>query len=164
MKYSEAEIKTLRSQWMAGVPAITIARGLGRTVYGLTKAVRRYDLPARGNRSPILIPERRHAPIAVAPDRTAVARGQTGAISANLKRSVERDREGVEYVRQPVAYNRRAWEPLPATAPVSFTENTGCKWPVGEHSPYTFCNAKRTVGRPYCEAHQTMAYHPRVIA
>jgi hypothetical protein len=113
----------------------------------------------------VLTAEAKREPIAIAPNRTAVARRQTGAISANLKRSVERDREGVveKYIRQPTFYSK-AWEPLPGTTPASFTENTGCKWPIGEHSPYTFCNANRTVGRPYCEAHQTMAYHPRVIS
>lgn len=49
-----------------------------------------------------------------------------------------------------------AWDPLPGSTPVSFADNTGCKWPCGP-SPFLFCNEPRAGQAPYCEHHATIS-------
>jgi hypothetical protein len=48
-----------------------------------------------------------------------------------------------------------AWEALPGTSPVALEAATGCRWPIGEESPFTFCNAPAE--GVYCAVHREMS-------
>lgn len=52
-----------------------------------------------------------------------------------------------------------AWKRLPWSKPVELVNLSpdGCRWPIGEHSPYLFCNRFVVNGRPYCCTHNQMS-------
>lgn len=52
-----------------------------------------------------------------------------------------------------------AWLPLPGTTPKPLAEHQygECKWPIGE-APMLFCCAPALEEKPWCAAHDAMAY------
>lgn len=53
-----------------------------------------------------------------------------------------------------------AWAALPGTAPVGLEQVSGCRWPIGDAPPFTFCNDAPAEGSAYCPAHTTMGIRP----
>lgn len=54
-----------------------------------------------------------------------------------------------------------AWRALPGSHPVSLEQHhNGCRWPIGEDSPFLFCNEETLEGSPYCPAHTAMGTRP----
>ena len=53
-----------------------------------------------------------------------------------------------------------AWSALPDTTPYSLEDlpRDGCRWPIGDAPPYTFCGCKAQDKSSYCAAHKTRAY------
>jgi GcrA cell cycle regulator len=53
-----------------------------------------------------------------------------------------------------------AWDALPGTAPVAleFLARDGCRWPIGEDSPFLFCACNAVIGSSYCAAHKERAF------
>lgn len=49
-----------------------------------------------------------------------------------------------------------AWNALPGTTPVSMEllARDGCRWPIGEDSPFLFCGCKAAAGSSYCATHK----------
>lgn len=49
-----------------------------------------------------------------------------------------------------------AWNALPGTTPVSLEllARDGCRWPIGEDSPFLFCGCKAASGSSYCATHK----------
>lgn len=49
-----------------------------------------------------------------------------------------------------------AWQALPGSMPVALGDVTGCRWPIGQDSPYLFCN-EPVDGRSYCAHHRSFS-------
>lgn len=50
--------------------------------------------------------------------------------------------------------SQKAWDALPGSSPVPLEQRTGCKWPIGQHSPFLFCNAPTGEKGRYCPHHE----------
>lgn len=55
-----------------------------------------------------------------------------------------------------------AWSALPGTTPYSLEDlpRDGCRWPIGDAPPYTFCGCEAQDKSSYCAAHKARAYSP----
>jgi GcrA cell cycle regulator len=49
-----------------------------------------------------------------------------------------------------------AWNAVPGTIPVTLEllARDGCRWPIGEDSPFLFCGCKAASGSSYCATHR----------
>lgn len=49
-----------------------------------------------------------------------------------------------------------AWNALPGTTPVTLEllARDGCRWPIGDDSPFLFCGCKAAAGSSYCATHR----------
>lgn len=56
-----------------------------------------------------------------------------------------------KYLKSPV------WGALPESVPVPIEAVDGCRWPIGDKHPFTFCNLPIDQGH-YCKAHYRVAY------
>ena len=54
------------------------------------------------------------------------------------------------------------WSALPDTTPYSLEDlpRDGCRWPIGDAPPYTFCGCQAQDKSSYCAAHKARAYYP----
>jgi hypothetical protein len=48
------------------------------------------------------------------------------------------------------------WKALPGSYPVTIEEVDGCRWPIGEDAPFTFCDRPIERGH-YCAEHHRMS-------
>lgn len=185
MSWTDERVETLKRMWTEGQSASQIAKELG----GITRnavigKVHRLGLSNRatGEESPAVEP----APAVVAqPEPTQ----QPAAIQPEVRPEAEPDVEPA-FVQPPVVFSPRRpiaipGQPLPpqpgnneispeALASVrevekrarrlsliELTERT-CKWPIGDPATddFWFCGLPSVAGKPYCEAHVSVAFQP----
>jgi len=187
MSWTDERVETLKKMWGEGQSASQIAKELGGvTRNAVIGKVHRLGLSNRagsGGSASKAAPKEKPAAAAKAAPKPA-AKTKAAPASTPPKEEQELDENGI-----PISAARRAiipaGQPLPpqpsaneispeALAKVSEVEKTSkritlmeltektCKWPVGDPATddFWFCGLSVETGKPYCEAHNAVAFQP----
>ena len=168
MSWTDERVETLKRMWIEGQSASTIAKELGGvTRNAVIGKVHRLGLSNRAGQAPEAPAE---APAAPQPP---AAIPEPATFSAEPPPTSLRNRiipAGQPLPPQPSA-NEISAEALASVREVEkgaarlslmeLTERT-CKWPIGDPATeaFWFCGLPAQAGKPYCEAHVTVAFQP----
>jgi GcrA cell cycle regulator len=163
MSWTNERVELLKKLWGDGLSASQIAGELGGvTRNAVIGKVHRLGLSGRAKSSSSSAKPRRPRTTASPASQSAPKRPQTQPQtqgSAALK---------MEPTSAPVAEVQPVAEPIADVVPMSkratiltLTERT-CKWPIGDPATedFWFCGLSVQSGKPYCEAHVSVAFQP----
>ena len=158
-KAKEAELKQL---WeVQGKSATQVGKIFKRTRNSIIGKVHRMKLVKRKPKA---------VKVAIKAIKAVTPKGNNGAASKSrgMVEAVRKARE--EQVKPPnlpqpassYLLTGSRWGALPGTTPYSLEDlpRDGCRWPIGEASPYTFCGCKAIDKSSYCATHKARAYAP----
>ena len=174
MSWTDERVETLKRMWSEGSSASTIAKALGgvtrNAVIGKVHRLGLSNRVAGGSEDAAEASGARPAP---EPDRVEAARPVPATHSAEPVATPMRGRiipAGQPLPPQPSA-NEISPEALASVREVEkgaarldlmqLTERT-CKWPIGDPATadFWFCGLPAQSGKPYCEAHVSVAFQP----
>ena len=176
MSWTDERVETLKKMWGEGQSASQIAKELGGvTRNAVIGKVHRLGLSNRtgGGGSAKAAPKEKPAPKAAAkPKVTMHTESATPPTPVRTSMSARRQiiTAGQPLPPQPSA-NEISPEALASVREVEkkakkinlmeLTERT-CKWPVGDPATedFWFCGLTTQTGKPYCEAHVSVAFQP----
>lgn len=173
MSWTDERVETLKKMWSEGQSASQIAKELGGvTRNAVIGKVHRLGLSNRAGASSTPAPERKSAKAESAPAAKPAAK------SAPQEKVIEvtvTPRKPIVPAGQPLPPQPSANEISPETLAnvrevektskkislMDLTERT-CKWPVGDPATedFWFCGLAVQQGKPYCEAHVSVAFQP----
>ncbi len=173
MSWTDERVETLKKMWSEGQSASQIAKELGGvTRNAVIGKVHRLGLSNRAGASSTPAPERKSAKAESAPAAKPAAK------SAPKEKVIEvtvTPRKPIVPAGQPLPPQPSANEISPETLAnvrevektskkislMDLTERT-CKWPVGDPATedFWFCGLAVQQGKPYCEAHVSVAFQP----
>jgi GcrA cell cycle regulator len=84
--------------------------------------------------------------------------GKSGMVAARVERAVSKPPPPVALVESVTAN-----EPSPVGKQLAQLERHHCRWPIGDprQEGFHFCGRPPIPGRPYCSAHDKLAWAPR---
>jgi GcrA cell cycle regulator len=137
MEWTDEVIARLRALWAEGLSTAEIGRRLNISKNAVVGKAHRLNLAARPS------PIRRHEGSGAV--RPAQPKRTQGPTLPPLSASVSAPVAGLRAIMPAPKYSQRA---------------TPCCWPIGEPGKpsFHFCNAEAAAGKPYCEAHASIAY------
>ena len=152
MSWTDERVETLKRMWSEGQSASQIAKELGGvTRNAVIGKVHRLGLSNREEGEAEAPPAEPPAPVAFTNRRPIVPAGQPlpPQPSAN-----EISPEALANVREIEKKARKL-------TLMELTERT-CKWPIGDPATekFWFCGLPSQPGKPYCEAHVSVAFQP----
>ncbi|MBT8460454.1 MAG: GcrA cell cycle regulator [Boseongicola sp.] len=172
MSWTDERVETLKKMWGEGQSASQIAKELGGvTRNAVIGKVHRLGLSNRAGASSTPAPERKAAK-AEAPAKKPAAKvaPQDKVIEVTVT-----PRKPIVPAGQPLPPQPSANEISPETLAnvrevektakriglMDLTERT-CKWPIGDPATedFWFCGLSVQQGKPYCEAHVSVAFQP----
>ncbi|PRY93713.1 GcrA cell cycle regulator [Hasllibacter halocynthiae] len=176
MSWTDERVETLKRMWGEGQSASTIAKELGGvTRNAVIGKVHRLGLSNRNQGA--AVPEAAPAAKAGAPSRPSVP-ATVPEFEEPATRSAEPPRTALKKIipagqplpPQPSAneISEEALEKVRAVEKgaarldlMELTERT-CKWPIGDPATpaFWFCGLPVQQGKPYCEAHVSVAFQP----
>ena len=176
MSWTDERVETLKKMWSEGQSASQIAKELGGvTRNAVIGKVHRLGLSNRAGAAPAPAPEKKSAkaePSKPAAEPKAATRtvSQTKVVEV-----VAQPRKPIVPAGQPLPPQPSANEISPETLAnvrevektakritlMELTERT-CKWPIGDPATddFWFCGLAVQQGKPYCEAHVSVAFQP----
>jgi len=174
MSWTDERVDTLKKMWGEGQSASQIAKELGGvTRNAVIGKVHRLGLSNRAGASSTPAPERKTAKTdtkSAAPKPTAKVAPQDKVIEVTVT-----PRKPIVPAGQPLPPQPSANEISPETLAnvreiektakriglMDLTERT-CKWPIGDPATddFWFCGLSVQQGKPYCEAHVSVAFQP----
>ena len=185
MSWTEDRVETLKRMWAEGQSASQIAKELGGvTRNAVIGKVHRLGLSNRAGGSPSATtakPAAKEKPAKPAkPARPAAKKADSTADPAAAEPAAEAP--GRAPARKPIIPAGQPLPPQPSANEISpealasvreiekkarklnlmeLTERT-CKWPVGDPATedFWFCGLSVQQGKPYCEAHVSVAFQP----
>ncbi|PKP84730.1 MAG: GcrA cell cycle regulator [Alphaproteobacteria bacterium HGW-Alphaproteobacteria-2] len=182
MSWTDERVETLRRMWAEGHSASQIAKELGGvTRNAVIGKVHRLGLSNRGA-TPATEDETPAAtPAAAPPPGPETPASQPSAERATEESTAPRA-EMLPFPRRPLVPAGQPLPPQPSASEISpetlatvreveksarrltlmeLTERT-CKWPIGDPATpdFWFCGLPCQPGKPYCEAHVTVAFQP----
>lgn len=174
MSWTDERVDTLKKMWGEGQSASQIAKELGGvTRNAVIGKVHRLGLSNRAGASSTPAPERKTAKAdgaSPAPKPAVKVAPQDKVISVTVTPRKPIVPAGQPLPPQPSA-NEISQEALANVREVEktakriglmdLTERT-CKWPIGDPATedFWFCGLSVQQGKPYCEAHVTVAFQP----
>lgn len=182
MSWTDERVETLKRMWGEGHSASQIAKELGGvTRNAVIGKVHRLGLSNRGTGSAADDEAPAATPAAAPPPGPEAPASQASAESAPDESAAPRT-ETIPFPRRPLAPVGQPLPPQPSASEISpealanvreveksarrltlmeLTERT-CKWPIGDPatSDFWFCGLPCQAGKPYCEAHVTVAFQP----
>ncbi len=158
--WTDATIAALRSLWDEGLPTAEIGRRLGVSKNAVVGKSHRLNLPARP--SPIRRDGVRQAPRPRRPrcpslsELQQTARPQTRPIVPPPPPPRPRTEQTPPC---PLPWSPTRIPPAVTTRAATPGQHACC-WPIGEpgRPGFRFCEGESAAGKPYCEAHCTLAY------
>jgi GcrA cell cycle regulator len=177
MSWTDERVEQLKKMWTEGQSASQIAKELGGvTRNAVIGKVHRLGLSNRSGAAPAKAPETKSAkPEPVQPAKPAAARPEAKPDETRITSHAPVPRKPVITAGQPLPPQPSANEISPeALASVrevekkakritlmELTERT-CKWPIGDPATddFWFCGLPVQPGKPYCEAHVSVAFQP----
>lgn len=177
MSWTDERVETLKKMWGEGQSASQIAKELGSvTRNAVIGKVHRLGLSNRAGGTPAKpAAKEKAAPAAKPTQGKAEAKPVAEAASEPAERPIIPLRRQIIPAGQPLPPQPSANEISPeALASVrevekkskkitlmELTERT-CKWPVGDPATddFWFCGLTVQAGKPYCEAHVSVAFQP----
>ena len=176
MSWTDERVETLKKMWGEGQSASQIAKELGGvTRNAVIGKVHRLGLSNRAGASTTPAPEKKSAK--AAPSKPAAeAKPATRTVSqTKVVEVVAQPRKPIVPAGQPLPPQPSANEISPETLAnvrevekgakkitlMELTERT-CKWPIGDPATddFWFCGLGVQQGKPYCEAHVSVAFQP----
>ncbi|PCH92721.1 MAG: GcrA cell cycle regulator [Rhodobacteraceae bacterium] len=173
MSWTDDRVEILKTMWMEGRSASQIAKELGGvTRNAVIGKVHRLGLSNRATPAKAKAAAKAKAPakpkIATKPKAPSVLKGTENAVSIPP--------------RKPIITAGQPLPPQPSNSEISeealakvikvekgakklrlmeLTERT-CKWPIGDPATedFWFCGLTTEVGKPYCDAHNGVAFQP----
>jgi len=176
MSWTDERVDMLTKMWGEGQSASQIAKELGGvTRNAVIGKVHRLGLSNRtGGGAPASAPLKEKAPKPAARAKAAPVAEATPAASEPAKRPLPIRRQIIP-AGQPLPPQPSANEISPETLAsarevektakkislMQLTERT-CKWPIGDPATddFWFCGLAVKTGKPYCEAHVSVAFQP----
>ncbi len=176
MSWTDERVNLLKKMWGEGQSASQIAKELGGvTRNAVIGKVHRLGLSNRAGAAPAPAPEKKVAksePASPAPETKSAVRtiSQTKVVEVAIT-----PRKPIVPAGQPLPPQPSANEISPETlASVREVEKTAkkitlmeltertCKWPIGDPATddFWFCGLGVQQGKPYCEAHVSVAFQP----
>jgi len=177
MSWTDERVEQLKKMWTEGQSASQIAKELGGvTRNAVIGKVHRLGLSNRSGAAPAKSPETKSAkPDPVQPAKPAAPRPEPKPEEPRTMSTAPVPRKPVITAGQPLPPQPSANEISPeALASVrevekkakritlmELTERT-CKWPIGDPATddFWFCGLPVQSGKPYCEAHVSVAFQP----
>ncbi|MDJ1015328.1 MAG: GcrA family cell cycle regulator [Paracoccaceae bacterium] len=170
MSWTDERVELLKKMWGEGQSASQIAKELGGvTRNAVIGKVHRLGLSNRAGAAPAPAPEKKPAKAA-----TAKAAPKTKPEEKVIEVTVQ-PRKPIVPAGQPLPPQPSANEISPETLAnvrevektakritlMELTERT-CKWPIGDPATddFWFCGLAVQQGKPYCEAHVSVAFQP----
>ena len=163
MSWTDDRVETLKRMWAEGLSASQIAKELGGvTRNAVIGKVHRLGLSGRAAPSQ---PVRAPAPAFRTSRPRTSASNVAETVAEAAPAPVVRRLEVVPTPKpaEPVAAPSPTQVPdLPGTATVLTLGAHMCKWPIGDPATekFWFCGLPSTAGKPYCEAHVSVAFQP----
>ena len=174
MSWTDERVETLKKMWSEGQSASQIAKELGGvTRNAVIGKVHRLGLSNRAGAAPSPAPEKKAAraePSQPAEPKTAKVAPQDKVVEVTVQ-----PRKPIVPAGQPLPPQPSANEISPETLAnvrevekgakrislMDLTERT-CKWPIGDPATddFWFCGLGVQQGKPYCEAHVSVAFQP----
>ena len=175
MSWTDERVELLKKMWTEGQSASQIAKELGGvTRNAVIGKVHRLGLSNRAGASASPAPERKPAkaesPAKAEPKKPAKAETKEKVIEVTVS-----PRKAIVPAGQPLPPQPSANEiPAETLANVREVEKTAkkislmeltertCKWPIGDPATddFWFCGLAVQQGKPYCEAHVSVAFQP----
>ncbi len=174
MSWTDERVETLKKMWSEGQSASQIAKELGGvTRNAVIGKVHRLGLSNRAGASSTPAPERKAAKT----DTSAAAPKPAAKVAPEDKviEVIVTPRKPIVPAGQPLPPQPSANEISPETLAnvreiekgakriglMDLTERT-CKWPIGDPATddFWFCGLSVQQGKPYCEAHVSVAFQP----
>ena len=175
MSWTDERVELLKKMWTEGQSASQIAKELGGvTRNAVIGKVHRLGLSNRAGASASPVPEKKpakaEAPAKAEPKKPAKAETKEKVIEVTVS-----PRKAIVPAGQPLPPQPSANEiPAETLANVREVEKTAkkislmeltertCKWPIGDPATddFWFCGLAVQQGKPYCEAHVSVAFQP----
>ena len=175
MSWTDERVELLKKMWTEGQSASQIAKELGGvTRNAVIGKVHRLGLSNRAGASASPVPEKKQAkaeaPAKAEPKKPAKAETKEKVIEVTVS-----PRKAIVPAGQPLPPQPSANEiPAETLANVREVEKTAkkislmeltertCKWPIGDPATddFWFCGLAVQQGKPYCEAHVSVAFQP----
>lgn len=181
MSWTDERVETLKKMWNDGKSASQIAKELGGvTRNAVIGKVHRLGLSNRTAAPAAQAKPPKDAPVAEAPTQEIAPDSAEAAVAAAAGKIS--DKAPIVPPRKPVITPGQPLPPQPSANEISaealanvrevektskkitlmeLTERT-CKWPVGDPATedFWFCGLPTQAGKPYCEAHVSVAFQP----
>jgi len=152
-KWTEDNSATLRRLWAAGMSCASIAAQIeGATKNSVIGRAHRLDLPPHQT-GRVHVEKQPRAP------RQASTRkpGRAKPASQFPRLAVWTRMDPGVPVIPTYLHKSKAWLALPGSMPETLVDVEGCRWPIGEDRPYTFCACPQQAGSSYCATHAALS-------
>ena len=175
MSWTDERVELLKKMWTEGQSASQIAKELGGvTRNAVIGKVHRLGLSNRAGSSPAPAPEKKSMKPETAP-KPEIKKAAKAVPEEKVIEVTVAPRKAIVPAGQPLPPQPSANEISPETlASVREVEKTAkritlmeltertCKWPIGDPATddFWFCGLGVQQGKPYCEAHVSVAFQP----
>ena len=175
MSWTDERVELLKKMWTEGQSASQIAKELGGvTRNAVIGKVHRLGLSNRAGAAAAPVPEKKSAKAEAAPKPQPKKQAKSATEEKVIEVTVT-PRKPIVPAGQPLPPQPSANEISPETLAnareiektakrislMELTERT-CKWPIGDPATddFWFCGLAVQQGKPYCEAHVSVAFQP----